>query len=363
MAASPAAVKSRGSKKFDAHSGQGFEPTSPDATIKALNISNEQLLTSYQKILDARHFEEQCNRAFRAGKVGGYLHLYIGQEAVSLGIIDASKQGDQFLSSYRDHAHCLFLGSDPGAIMAEIYGKATGISRGKGGSMHLFDKERGFAGGYGIVGGNVPLAVGLGWALKHSPKLKDGNNVCVCFLGDGAMNNGAFHEALNMAQLYELPILYVLENNKYAMGTSVERHSANTDLSSRAESYAMRHSKVDGQDYFAVRSVVQQIIDDMRKNPQPYFLEAVTYRYVGHGAADNAATQITYRDPSELEEWKKRDPVIILGDILRKRGVIDDAKHDEMDALAIERAKAAADFADSSPICEPKDLYEDVYAD
>jgi pyruvate dehydrogenase E1 component alpha subunit len=363
MAASPAADKSRGSKKYDAHSGKGPEASSPDAVIKALKLSDQQLLTSYQKILEARHFEEQCNRSFRAGKIGGYLHLYIGQEAVSLGILDACKPGDQFLSSYRDHAHCLFLGSNPNAIMAELYGKATGISRGKGGSMHLFDKERGFAGGYGIVGGNVPLAVGIGWALKYDNDLKGGKNICVCFLGDGAMNNGAFHEALNMAQLYELPILYVLENNKYAMGTSVERHSANTDLSSRAESYAMRHSKVDGQDYFAVRSAAQQIIDEMREKPAPYFLEAVTYRYVGHGAADGAETQITYRDPSELEEWKQRDPVHILMGVLRKRGVLDEATHDRLDAEAIRQAKAAADFADQSPVCEPHELYEDVYAD
>ena len=363
MAASPAAVKSRGSKKYDAHSVKGLESPSPDAVIKALNLSNEQLLTSYDKMLHARHFEEQCNRSFRAGKIGGYLHLYIGQEAVSLGILDACIPGDQFLSSYRDHAHCLFLGSDPNAIMAELYGKATGISRGKGGSMHLFDKERGFAGGYGIVGGNVPLAVGLGWALKYKNDIKAGRNICVCFVGDGAMNNGAFHEALNMAQLYELPILYVLENNKYAMGTSVERHSANTDLSSRADSYAMRNSKVDGQDYFAVRSVAQEIIDEMRAKPAPYFLEAVTYRYTGHGAADGAETQITYRDPSELEAWKQRDPVTIFGNALRARGILDEETHERLDKEAIRMSRAAADFADQSPVCAPKELYEDVYAD
>ncbi|BDI31052.1 pyruvate dehydrogenase E1 component subunit alpha [Capsulimonas corticalis] len=365
MAASPAALKTRGSTKYDAHGAEikDAQVADADAVIAALKLTDEQLLLTYQRALEVRHFEEQCNRAFRANKVGGYLHLYIGQEAVSLGVLEACKQGDQVLSSYRDHAHCLILGSDPNAVMAEIYGKSTGISRGKGGSMHLFDKANGFAGGYGIVGGNVPLAVGIGWALKYKNELKDNKNICVCYLGDGSMNAGAFHEALNMAALYELPILYVLENNKYAMGTSVERHSANTDLSSRADSYNMRNSKVDGQDYFAVRKVAQEIIDEMRVNPAPYFLEAVTYRYVGHGAADGAGTQITYRDPSELEEWKKRDPINILGDALRKRGTLTEAKHDELDKSALEIARVAAEFADNSPVCAPEELTQDVYVD
>ena len=366
MAASPAAVKSRGnSKKFDAHSvtGKGAQAKSAAKVIDSLKLSNDELLHTYQQALEVRHFEEQCNRAFRAGKVGGYLHLYIGQEAVSLGVSHACIKGDQFLSSYRDHAHCLILGSDAGKVMAEIYGKGTGISRGKGGSMHLFDKEHGFAGGYGIVGGNVPLAIGIGWALKHKNDLKSGKNVCVCYVGDGAMNSGAFHESLNMAQLYDLPILFVLENNKYAMGTSVERSHANTDLSSRAESYAMAHSKVDGQDYFAVREAAQSILDQMRINPTPYFLEAVTYRYSGHGAADGSSTQSTYRDPQEIEEWKRRDPLIIMRTILQERGVLSDAKHDELDAAARDYARAAAEFADNSPDCSPEELTQDVYVD
>ena len=366
MAASPAAVKSRGtSKKYDAHSvtGKGAQAKSAGKVIDTLKLTNEELLHCYKQALEVRHFEEQCNRSFRAGKVGGYLHLYIGQEAVSLGVLHSCKVGDQFLSSYRDHAHCLILGSDPNKVMAEIYGKSTGLSRGKGGSMHLFDKEHGFAGGYGIVGGNVPLAIGIGWALKHSKELKANNNICVCFLGDGAMNAGAFHESLNMAQLYELPILFVLENNKYAMGTSVERSHANTDLSSRADSYAIANSKVDGQDYFAVRGVVQDIVNEMRKHSAPYFLEAVTYRYVGHGAADGSATQITYREPSELDEWKGRDPITILSNVLRDRGVLTDAIHDEIDAAALQLARKAAEFADTSPDCAPEELTQDVYAD
>ncbi len=349
---------------YDAHAEFNLRTAEhADSVIKSLGLTDEDLLHTYKQMLEIRHFEEQCGRSFRAGKVGGYLHVYIGQEAVSQGVLHACIPGDQALSTYRDHAHCLVLGSDPHRIMAEIYGKSTGVSRGKGGSMHLFDKSVGFAGGYGIVGGNVPLAVGLGWALKHKNDLKDKHNVCVCFLGDGSMNAGGFHEAMNMAQLYELPILFVLENNKYAMGTSVERSHANTDLASRADSYAMAHSKVDGQDYFAVREAAQSIVNNMRLSPAPYFLEAVTYRYAGHGAADGAATQITYRQPEELDEWKQRDPVNILGDVLRKRGLLDDAKQAALDSAAIAHAKEAAEYADSSPVCAPEELTQDVYAE
>jgi len=370
MAASPTTQSKSPASKitrkagYDAHAEyQARTAEHADSVIKSLRLSDEELLHTYEQMLEVRHFEEQCNRSFRAGKVGGYLHLYIGQEAVSQGVLHACIPGDQALSTYRDHAHCLILGSDPHRIMAEIYGKSTGVSRGKGGSMHLFDKSVGFAGGYGIVGGNVPLAVGLGWALKHKADLKDKHNVCICFLGDGSMNAGGFHEAMNMAQLYELPILFVLENNKYAMGTSVERSHANTDLASRADSYAMANSKVDGQDYFAMREAAQGIIDSMRQSPAPYFLEAITYRYSGHGAADGAATQITYRQPEELDEWKQRDPVNIMGDVLRKRGILDDAKHEALDSAAVAHAKEAADYADSSPICAPEELTQDVYAE
>ena len=369
MAASPASApknaKSSRAPKYDAHSANGADShaRSAESAIKALKLSDDELLHTYRQMLDIRHFEEQCTRAFRAGKVGGYLHLYIGQEAVSQGVLHCCKPGDQALSSYRDHAHCIVLGSDPGRIMAEIYGKSEGVSRGKGGSMHLFDKEHGFAGGYGIVGGNVPLAVGIGWALKYAPQWKDKGNICVCFLGDGSMNAGAFHESLNMAQLYELPILYVLENNKYAMGTSVERSSANTDLASRVDSYAMAHSKVDGQDYFAVRQAAQEIVDNMRAHPAPYFLEAVTYRYVGHGAADGVETQSTYRNTEEIDQWKQRDPVLILSKVLRDRGILDDAKHEEMDKAAREVARQAAEFAENSPVCSPEELTQDVYVE
>jgi pyruvate dehydrogenase E1 component alpha subunit len=330
-----------------------------DEVIEKYDLGNEELLRVYQHMLDIRHFEEQCNRAFRSNKVGGYLHLYIGQEAVSLGVLHVCKKGDQVLSSYRDHAHCIALGSDPNKLMAEIFGKSTGVSRGKGGSMHLFDKEHGFAGGYGIVGGNIPISVGLGWALKYNKT----DNICVCYIGDGAMNSGAFHESLNMAALYKLPVLYIIENNGYAMGTSIERSHANTDLGSRADSYAIPHRKVDGQDYFAVRGAVEEVVAKMRKDPYPYLMDVITYRFTGHGAADGAATQATYRTPEEIERWKQRDPLIVLSNILRSRDLLNDEKDKEMDTKAIEMARAAYDFADHSPLCEPSELLENVYAD
>jgi pyruvate dehydrogenase E1 component alpha subunit len=355
-------VTHAGSKAAARTNGKNGAQSKVDAddVIKSLRLSDKDLLDTYQQMLEIRHFEELCGRAFRTAKpvsIGGYLHLYIGQEAVSLGVLHACKKGDQSLSSYRDHAHCLVLGSDPGKVLAEIAGKSTGVSRGKGGSMHLFDKEHGFAGGYGIVGGNIPLSVGIGWALKH----KKTDNICICFIGDGSMNSGAFHESLNMVALYRLPVLYVLENNNYAMGTSVERSHANTDLASRAESYAMPHSKVDGQDYFAVRAAAQKIVDQMRKDPYPYFLEANTYRYVGHGAADDAKTQSTYRTSEEVEEWRRRDPINIFGDVLKKKGILDDVKAKQMDDAAIEYARKAGEFAEKSPVCSPEELMQDVY--
>jgi pyruvate dehydrogenase E1 component alpha subunit len=225
--------------------------------------------------------------------------------------------------------------------------------------MHLFDKEHGFAGGYGIVGGNVPIALGIGWALKYNHT----DNICVCYIGDGAMNMGAFHESLNMSALYKLPILYILENNGYAMGTSIARSHANTDLGSRVDSYNIPHRKVDGQDYFAVRGAVEEVVAKMRTDPYPYCLDIITYRYTGHGAADGAATQSTYRTHEEIERWKQRDPLIVLSNVLRSRGLLSDELNLEMDTKATERSRAAYEFADKSPVCEPSELFEDVYAD
>ncbi len=271
-----------------------------------------------RQMIFIRKFEEATEREFRRGKIGGYLHVYIGQEAVATGIISAIRKDDIVFSGYRDHAHALTLGSDPAKVMAELFGKATGVSKGKGGSMHLFDVEHGFYGGYGIVGGHVTLAVGSAYGLRYQGT----DRVVLCYFGDGAMNIGSFHEAMNMAGLWGhegmCPIVYIIENNGYAMGTSVERHSALTDLSARVRAYDIPSEKVDGQDVFAVRGVADRVVRQARETGKPYCIEAMTYRFSGHGAADILQP---YRTKDEVEEHRHRDPIIILSSQPPRRDV------------------------------------------
>ena len=256
-----------------------------------------------------RQFEEASEKSFRKGKIGGYLHVYSGQEGVVAGTMSAMKDGDIVFAGYRDHAHALFAGSPPNEVMAELYGKGTGVSKGKGGSMHLFDVENGLYGGYGIVGGHLTLATGAGYALRY----KESDNVVLCYFGDGAMNIGSFHEAVNMAGLWGkqgmCPVVFIIENNRYAMGTAVERHSANPDLASRMDAYSIPNEKVDGQDVFAVRGVADRVIRQVRETGRPYCIEAVTYRFEGHGAADLFQP---YRSKDEVEKHRERDPIKIL---------------------------------------------------
>src|SRR5436309_6495115 len=262
-----------------------------------------------RQMIFIRRFEEATEREFRRGRIGGYLHVYSGQEAVASGIIGALGDDDIVFSGYRDHAHALALGSDPTRVMAELFGKATGISKGKGGSMHLFDVEHGFYGGYGIVGGHVTLAVGAAYALRY----QETDRVTLCYFGDGAMNIGSFHEAMNMAGLWGrdgmAPIGFIIENNGYAMGTSVERHSALTDLSERVRAYNIPSEKVDGQDVFAVRGVADRLVRQARETGKPACIEAITYRFSGHGAADILQP---YRTKDEVEQHRHRDPIGIL---------------------------------------------------
>lgn len=317
----------------------------------------------YEQMVHIREFEEECLRAFQRGGhgIGGYLHLYSGEEAIAVGIIGALDltAGDCLIGHYRDHAYALAAGSPPGPVMAEICGKYDGCSKGKGGSMHICDAERGFYGGYGIVGGNVPIALGLGYALKYRQQ----PGVAVCFFGDGSMNQGAFHETLNMAQLYNVPVMFVLENNGYAMGTSIERSHANTDLTDRVRSYNMNRKKIDGQNIVTVHEEVSQIVADMKKNPAPFFLECDTYRFHGHGAADEAKQTVVYRTKAEIEAAKaNRDPIAIAAEILLDAGIIteDDIQsiHDE----GVRIAKEAMQFSDDSPVPPADELLKDVYA-
>jgi pyruvate dehydrogenase E1 component alpha subunit len=307
-----------------------------------------------------RRFEEATEREFRKGKIGGYLHVYIGQEAVASGVVTGLKKGDAVYCGYRDHAQALALGSDPNRVMAELFGKGSGISKGKGGSMHLFDVEHGLYGGYGIVGGHLTLAAGSAYAMRYQKT----DNVVVCYFGDGAMNIGSFHEAMNMAGLWGnqgmCPVIFVIENNGYAMGTSVERHSALTDLSARVRAYNIEPEKVDGQDVLAVRAVADRLIKKARETGKPQCIEAVTYRFSGHGAADILQP---YRSKDEVEKHKSRDPIILLKNRLIEECKFSDEEMGKMDEWANEQAANAVKFAEEAAPPDPSELFADVVAE
>src|SRR3954454_17056648 len=313
-----------------------------------------------RQMIFIRRFEEATEREFRKGKIGGYLHVYSGQEAVASGVISALRKGDIVYCGYRDHAQALSLGAEPARVMAELFGKASGISKGKGGSMHLFDVEHGLYGGYGIVGGHLTLAAGAAYAQRY----RETDHITVCYFGDGAMNIGSFHEAMNMAGLWGksgmCPILFIIENNGYAMGTSVERHSALTDLAARVRAYNINAEKVDGQDVFAVRGVADRVVRQMRETGKPYCIEAVTYRFSGHGAAD---VMQPYRSKEEVEQHKHRDPILILRNRLAEVCGLGDDDVKEMEDAAAEQVAKALKFAEESPVPEPDELYRDVVAE
>ncbi|HVR37776.1 MAG TPA: pyruvate dehydrogenase (acetyl-transferring) E1 component subunit alpha [Thermoanaerobaculia bacterium] len=313
-----------------------------------------------KQMIFIRRFEEATEREFRKGKIGGYLHVYIGQEAVASGIVSALKKDDIVFCGYRDHAQALALGADPGKVMAELFGKATGVSKGKGGSMHLFDVEHGLYGGYGIVGGHLTLAAGAAYALRYQGT----DRVVVCYFGDGAMNIGSFHEALNMAGLWGnqgmCPIIFIIENNGYAMGTSVERHSALTDLSQRMRAYNFPAEKVDGQDIFAVREVADRVVRQVRETGKPYCIEAMTYRFSGHGAAD---VKQPYRSKEEVEQHRARDPIHLLRTRLGEACGLTDDDVKKMEDWAVEQAANAVRFAEESPVPDPAELFNDVVAE
>ena len=304
-----------------------------------------------------RRFEERTAEAYALGKIGGFCHLYIGQEAVSTGTISALRPDDYVITTYRDHAQALAKGITPRAVMAELFGKADGCSRGKGGSMHLFDRNVNFLGGHGIVGAHVPLATGVGFAIKY----RGGDQVCICFMGESVVNTGAFHEALNMAGLWKLPVVYIIENNRYGMGTALERASAIHDVYERGAAYNMPRSQCDGQDVFAMRKAVQEAVDRARKESVPTLLEARTYRFMGHSMSD--AVSGTYRTKAELEEWQKRDPIVLLRMLMQDKGELtEDALH-KLDEEVKAEVQDAIDFAEKSPEPPPEALYEDVLVD
>jgi pyruvate dehydrogenase E1 component alpha subunit len=309
-----------------------------------------------RQMLLIRRFEEKAGEAYSLGKIGGFCHLYIGQEAVAVGSIAALGPGDYIVASYREHGHALARGMSSRGVMAELFGKADGCSGGKGGSMHLFDASKGFLGGHGIVGGHIPLATGMAFSAKY----RDSHQVAVCYFGEAAVNNGAFHEALNMAALWKLPAVYICENNRYGMGTALERASAIYDISERACSYDMANEVVDGQDVLTVHQAMERAVTRARTEKHPTLLEVRTYRFMGHSMSDPIHGH--YRTREEVEEHRKRDPLLVWGERLKAEGLIDEEGINALDADVISEVEDAYQFADQSPDPEPDALWSDVYA-
>lgn len=300
-----------------------------------------------------RRFEEEAGRQYQRAKAGGFLHLAIGEEATIVGTVSAMRDDDYLIGTYRTHGHAIARGTDPKRVMAELFGREDGTARGRGGSMHIFDRERRFMGGYGIVGGNLPLAAGLALASDYQGT----DEVTVCMFGDGASNTGNFGETMNLAALWSLPLVFILENNLYGMGTSVERHSAVTDFSKKAEGMGVPGVRADGMDVLAMREIVAEHILIARDERRPTLIEAFTYRYRGHSAADPEV----YREKSEVEEWRKKDPVTTFRDRLLAEDVVDESEVDELRERIEATVTGAVEFADNSPEPPLESLYENLY--
>lgn len=311
----------------------------------------------YRQMLLVRRFEEKAGESYAQGKIGGFCHLYIGQEAVAIGALAALREDDYVFTSYREHAHALARGTSARAVMAELYGRATGCSGGKGGSMHLFDAERGFLGGHGIVGGHIPLAAGAAFAIKS----RGTDQVSVAFYGEAAVNIGSWHETLNMAALWKLPVVFLCENNRYGMGTALERAAAVYDIAERACAYDMAAETVDGMNVLAVYEAMARAVERARKETLPTLLEVRTYRYMGHSMADPIHGH--YRTKEELEEQKAKDPIERLALQLKDAGLADDDALAKVEAQVTEEVEDALTFADDSPDPEPDALFTHVYAD
>ncbi len=315
--------------------------------------TSEELIKFYKDMLLIRRFEERAGQLYGMGLIGGFCHLYIGQEAVVVGLQACTNPGDTLVTSYRDHGHMLACGMDPKGVMAELTGRATGYSRGKGGSMHMFSREKGFFGGHGIVAAQVPIGTGLAFAHKY----KGDGGLCMAYMGDGAFNQGQVYESLNMASLWNLPVLYVVENNKYGMGTSVERASASTDLASRGQPYNVKTMTVDGMDVIAVREAGMEAVEYMRAGNGPVLMEAKTYRYRGHSMSDPAK----YRTKEELQKMRvDHDPIEQLRQVLINKKLMDDDAFKALDKDIKDVVIEAAEFAQTSPEPDPSELWTDI---
>ena len=323
--------------------------------VKKINnsFSNDELTQFYEKMFLIRKFEEKAGQLYGAGKIGGFCHLYIGQEAVVIGILSSVKSEDTVVTSYRDHGHILARGVDPKLVMAELTGRKDGISKGKGGSMHMFSKKNRFYGGHGIVGAQVPIGVGLGFAHKY----RDEKKISRVYVGDGAMSNGQVFEAFNLASLWELPVLFIIENNKYGMGTAVNRSAAGNELFERATVFGIKGEKIDGMNFFDVSEAAIRAREYIYENSKPYVIEMDTYRYRGHSMSDPA----TYRSKDEVNDMKSNDPLLSM-----KKALIDDYKIDEDKLSKIEsdikkQIKDVEKFSLESPLPELEELFTEVY--
>src|SRR6185295_9030404 len=318
------------------------------------NVKRDHALQLWRDMLRIRRFEEKCAELYTLGKIQGFLHLYIGEEAVAVGAMQVLGPDDRIVSTYREHGNALARGMAAATVMAEMFGKASGCSRGRGGSMHLFDAALRFYGGYAIVGGGLPVAVGLALA----DKLQDRRLVTACFFGDGAVAEGEFHESLNLAALWKLPVLFLCENNLYAMGTHLARHQAQPDIRRKGEGYGVPADAVDGMDVLAVEAATRRAAEHARRGGGPFLLELRTYRFRAHSTADPEL----YRSKEEVETWKQRDPIALFVARLREWGLLDDARLREIDASVEDEVEAAVRFAEAGPWEPVEDLTRDVYA-
>ena len=330
------------------------QPEIKTDTQSAPAEDRQTLVEILRQMILIRRFEEKCAESYSLGKIGGFCHLYIGQEAVGVGAISALRPDDYVITSYRDHGQAIAKGISPDAVMAELYGKAGGCSRGKGGSMHLFDKSVNFLGGHGIVGGQIPLATGVAFASKY----QETDKVTVCFFGEAAVNQGAFHESLNMAQLWKLPCIYICENNMYGMGTSLKRAMSSQNVAQKACAYEMASEFVDGMDVLKMREATQRAVKRAREESLPTLLEARTYRYMGHSMSDPG----NYRTRAEIEKHQERDPIKIFIATLTQDGVIGDKDIADIEAQVKLDVEQSLKFAEESPFPETSELYTDIYA-
>ncbi len=345
----------RSSSKSTTANGKGPKAVPHLAAAPDSNLSKDLALSMYKTMVFFRRFEEQVLRAYTNGKFAGFCHLHIGQEALAVGVQNNLRDSDYMISGYRSHTQAIGKGIAPEAVMAELFGKVDGAVMGKGGSMHMFSKEKRFLGGHGIVGGQVPLAAGVGFAIKY----RNEDDICVCYLGDAASNQGQFFEALNMAATWALPVLFIIENNKYGMGTDIRRTTSVDHLWKRALAFDMDHGDVDGMDATAVYNCVHSIVSKMRQDKRPFLLEANTYRYRGHSVSDPG----TYRTKEEVAKYQERDPIKQLGQLLVTSGFATEEELTVWDKEARAQAKKCEEFADNSPQPDLSLAWAHNYAD